>query len=426
MELIVEAQPFQKRFLDSQAKFPCLCAGVGTGKTYMMLLKVWNHCQEYPGSVGLVVRKEFCDLRDSTIKDFIRYFGVDIDSNKEYRFHNGSVIMFRHGAELDVLKNMSLSIIAGEQMEEFDTEEQFTYLRDRLRHPIGTRQLCIICNANGHNWIWKLWKNNPPSSDYDIVEANTFDNADNLPQDFVNDLKRMEVESPNHYKRFVMNSHEELDADDLLLTHSVVYNAPALVVYPGGTQKRVLAVDVARFGTDETVFNIIESRGVFIWEQIYLEAWRDKSLMETVGKIVDIQRTFGVDAIVIDDTGMGGGVTDRLREFRLQVIPFLSGGKANQSDVYDNRRAEGFFKLQEMMNKGYLKIKPDQALMDQLLTIRYKFRSSGHKAIVSKDDMRKDGLKSPDRADALMMAVAGCDSALDARQMARLPRQAVD
>jgi hypothetical protein len=288
------------------------------------------------------------------------------------------------------------------------------------------RQGCIIANANGHNWIWKLWINNPPSEDFHVVQVTTFDNSDNLPQDFINDLRRMEIESPNHYKRFVMNSHEELDADDLLLTHQIVYNAPKIEVYPGGTQKRVLAVDVARFGEDETVFNIIESRGVFLWEQIYLEGWRNKSLMETVGKIVDIQRTFGVDAIVIDDTGMGGGVTDRLREFRLQVIPFISGGKANNEVVYENKRTEGFFKLQEMMNKSYLKIKPDQMLMDQLLTIRFGFRSSGKKTIISKDEMRKDGLKSPDRADALMMAVAGCDSALDARQMARLPRQAVE
>lgn len=426
MQVEVKLEPFQDEFVFSEKKFPCLCAGVGTGKTYMLLLKIWKHCEQYPGSVALIVRKEFTDLHDSTLKDFTRYFVVNIDSNKEYKFTNGSVIMFRHGKELDVLKNMSLSIVGVEQAEEFDSEEQFTFLRDRLRHPVGLRQLCMICNANGHNWIFRMWKNNPMSDQYHLIEANTFQNEKNLPQDFVNDLRRMELESPNHYKRFVLNSHEELDADDLLLTHSVVYNAPKVVIYPGGTQKRVLAVDVARFGTDETVFNIIESRGVFIWEQIYLEAWRDKSLMETVGKIVDIQRTFGVDAIVIDDTGMGGGVTDRLREFRLQVIPFISGGKANQSDVYDNRRAEGFFKLQEMMNKGYLKIKPDQTLMDQLLTIRYKFRSNGQKCIVSKDEMRKDGLKSPDRADALMMAVAGCDSALDARQMARLPRQAVD
>jgi uncharacterized OsmC-like protein len=78
-----------------------------------------------------------------------------------------------------------------------------------------------------------------------------------------------------------------------------------------------------------------------------------------------------------------------------------------------------------MMNNRYLKIKQDSELAAQLNGIRYKYNSShGTKQMVSKDEMRKDGLKSPDRADALMMAVAGCDSALDARQMARLPRQA--
>jgi len=422
----IKLRPFQDEFLFDQHRYSALIAGIGTGKTYMLLLKIWMFCEQYPDTLALIVRKEYTDLRDSTIKDFQVYFQVTVDSNKEYRFPNGSIIMFRHMSEINVLRNINLSIIGVEQAEEMPDEETFTFLRDRLRRQNAPyRQMNIIANANGYNYLWKMFINNPPSEDFHVVQANTFDNADNLPQDFINDLRRMEIESPNHFKRFVMNSHEELDADDLLLTHQVVYNAPKVEVYPGGTQKRVLAVDVARFGEDETVFTILESRGVFIWEQIYLEGWRNKLLMETVGKIVDIQRTFGVDAIVIDDTGMGGGVTDRLREFRLQVIPFISAEKAG-NPVYANKRAEGYFKLQELMNKGYLKLKPDADLLNQLTTIRYKFQSNGNKIIVSKDEMRKDGLKSPDRADALMMAVAGCDSALDTRQMARLPRQAVD
>jgi phage terminase large subunit len=135
----------------------------------MLLLKIWRHCLEFPGSVALILRQEYTDLRDSTLKDVKRYFGIVPDRNKEYKFANGSVVMFRHGAELNVLKNMTLSIIGIEQSEEFETDEQFTYLRDRLRHPVGTLQLCQICNANGHNWIWRSWLNNPPSEQYHLL-----------------------------------------------------------------------------------------------------------------------------------------------------------------------------------------------------------------------------------------------------------------
>jgi hypothetical protein len=37
----------------------------------------------------------------------------------------------------------------------------------------------------------------------------------------------------------------------------------------------------------------------------------------------------------------------------------------------------------------------------------------GRKAIVSKDDMKKEGLKSPDKADALVYAVWGKDAVLN-------------
>ena len=62
--------------------------------------------------------------------------------------------------------------------------------------------------------------------------------------------------------------------------------------------------------------------------------------------------------------------------------------------------------MQEMLTKHYLKILPDQTLAEQLASIRFEYRSErGLKAIVSKDKMKHDGIKSPDRADALMMAI---------------------
>ena len=184
MEKEIKLVPFQDKFLFSQSRFPALCAGIGTGKTYMLLLKIWKFCEDYPNTLALIARKEYTDLRDSTLKDFERYFEVSIDSNKEYAFKNGSKIMFRHAAELNVLKNINLSIAGIEQAEEFENDEQFNFIRDRLRRDNAPlQQLCIVANANGHNWIWRRWINNPQSG-YEISVASTFDNALNLPADF--------------------------------------------------------------------------------------------------------------------------------------------------------------------------------------------------------------------------------------------------
>ena len=420
----IELKVFQDKFLFSEARYPALIAGIGTGKTYMLLLKIWRFCELYPNSLALIVRKEYTDLKDSTIKDFERYFNVTVGTDKDYKLPNGSVIMFRHAAEIEVLKNINLSIFGIEQAEEFETEQQFIFLRDRLRREGSPyRQGCIIANAAGHNWIYKLWINNP-KEEFEAATATTFDNADNLPKDFIDDLKRMEIEAPNHYKQYILNCFDELGSDDILFTGNTVYQSPNLQFEFTGTQRRILGIDVARFGEDETVFTVIESQDILRWQQIHQETWRNKDLMQTVGKSIDLHRQFKVDLLAIDDTGIGGGVTDRLREMRYTVKAF-NGGETPSNPMYFNKRSEGFFNLKDLFDRGYLKILNESELIEQLMTIKYKFKSNGQKAIVTKDEMRKDGLKSPDRADALMMALYFKDFVMNANNLERLPREAI-
>jgi len=402
VDINIKLNPYQADFLLSDKRYPCLCSGIGTGKTYILLLKVVKSCQEHPGSVWMVVRKEYSDLRDSTIKDFKRYFQIEPDSNKEFKFANGSVIMFRHGGELAVLKNLNLSGFAIEQAEEFETEEVFTMLRDRLRNPVGERKGLVIANACGHNWIWKLWIHKP-EREYHGITATTFDNMHNLPADFIADLKRMEIDAPNHYKQYILNDFEETDSGDRLLTTKTITEATVIQFDYYRNLGRILAVDVARFGDCETVFCILEKCSDVHLIQIHQETWRDKDLMQVCGKILDLKRSFDIDTVVIDDVGMGGGVTDRLREQRYPITAFI-GGAASTNPLYSNLRSDGFFIMKELLEKRFLKILPDDKLCEQLSGLKYKFISSGKKAMVGKDELRREGLLDPGRADALSMA----------------------
>lgn len=192
-------------------------------------------------------------------------------------------------------------------------------------------------------------------------------------------------------------------ADDFLLDHDTVMNSPKLQFFqPSNMPHKLMSVDVARYGDDEIVYTILENYGAVNWSQIHQECLRNKSLMETTGKIIELRRDFDVDLVVVDDTGVGGGVTDRLSEMNIEVIPF-NGAEASVNPLYLNRRCEAYYKLKEWFDKGWLKILADKGLQDQLLSIKFKYRSNGQKQILSKDEMRKEGLKSPDRADALMM-----------------------
>ena len=212
--------------------------------------------------------------------------------------------------------------------------------------------------------------------------------------------------------------------DDRLMNFESVMNSPKITFYEEGTQRKILAVDVARFGEDETVFTIIQSQNIRQWHQIYQHTWRDKPLTEVVGKTLDLCREFSPDIVVIDDVGMGGGVTDRLSEQRSIPEAFI-GNEKSGNILYNNKRSEGFFKMKEFFDKGNIRIMNDSTLMEQLLSIRYKYNSNNIKSIVTKDEMRKDNLKSPDRADALMMALYYTDRVFHEGINRNLPREAV-
>lgn len=416
MQIRVKEGDYQHRFLSSKSKFPALIAGVGTGKTLCLLTKIYEYCETYPGTTALIVRKEYTDLKDSTIKDFQTYFECTVGADKDYKLPNGSVIMFRHADELMVLKNLNLGIVGVEQAEEFFDETQFTFLRDRLRQNNGAPVLpiCIIANANGRNWIYRMWISNPASADFEGITATTFDNARNLRPDFIADLKRMETEAPAHYRQFVLNDFNESSTDDALFTAPVLYASPLIEVYgKTGIPRRVMAVDVARFGNDETVYSIIETYGALRWEQILQQCRSKDDTMQTVGRAISFMQEFNIDITVVDEGGIGGGVVDRLNELNKTVVAFDGARKPKHTERYYNLRSEGYFELKELFDKGWIKIINDPMLMDQLLSITFKFNSNGTRMITPKDVMRKNGLKSPDRADALMMAVTQCGAAID-------------
>ena len=170
--------------------------------------------ERYPHDQLLIVRKEFTDLQDSTMIDWVSYTGMKIDSGRNAKFPNGSLVLFRHGEELsgDNLSNMNLGGVLIEQGEEFETDDVFWKLEGRIRRSGYPHWIGVIANTRGHNWIYKLWKARH-DDDFELTEATSFDNTENLPQDTVESWRKMEFRKPTVYRRFVMNSWEDEDVD---------------------------------------------------------------------------------------------------------------------------------------------------------------------------------------------------------------------
>lgn len=168
-----------------------------------------------------------------------------------------------------------------------------------------------------------------------------------------------------------------------------------------------LGVDVARFGDDETV---IATRVGDVIQPLL--SWQGQDLMKTVGQIVRqcerLNAQYHRDiTVVIDDTGVGGGVTDRLCEvvqerlLPIKVLPVNYAQKGNTEYAGVTSVMYGNFKeiwLDEIV------LPQDDDLIAQLSIRKYSVDSTGRILLESKKNMKSRGFHSPDRADAVVMA----------------------
>lgn len=207
MEFNLKRQQYD--FVGAYEQFPAYIAAVGCGKSTALIAKALFHSQESPNNLGVIVRKNYTDLRDSTLKDYENYTGRKVnESKKEDVLPNGSVIMFRHGDELPTLKNINLGWFGIEQAEEFPDDTTWQFLKMRLRRQVKHRTGFMIGNTNGHNWVYKLLKENGAPENHKLIEATTYDFSDILPADY---LKNLETLPKKLYRRYVQNSWEEAE-----------------------------------------------------------------------------------------------------------------------------------------------------------------------------------------------------------------------
>lgn len=207
------------------------------------------------------------------------------------------------------------------------------------------------------------------------------------------------------------------DADGTLIPLGAVESAQLRFYFPTESDRKTMGVDVARFGTDATVLTALHGKK-FIGKKKLLK--RDVS--EVSGEVIAFAKELGpFDVIVIDETGVGGGVVDLLNEAkRNNLIPNqteirgVQFGAACPDDETKNKfvnlKARMFQYLADDVKSsdGLCLPLDDDSYTDELPTIMYRYDSKGRMAIESKEDYKKrTGRKSPDDSDSLALANYG-------------------
>ena len=174
-----------------------------------------------------------------------------------------------------------------------------------------------------------------------------------------------------------------------------------VVDVPWGTPK-ILGVDVARYGTDQTVFARRHGRKLEP-----LKVFRELSTMEVAALVVEEIRRVGIDVVMVDGVGIGAGVVDRIRQLGYDCIEVQSGGKPDleNEDTCYNKRSEMWMRMRDWLDTADVP-ENDNELYDDLTGIRAFFDMKHRLQMERKSDMKKRGLASPDRADAVALTFA--------------------
>lgn len=242
--------PKQVQFITSTARYTAYVGGVGCGKTSALCRRAMALAMKYPDSLGILFRFTYTEVSDILIPQFFEIFPpqmekkwrrsegmlvvrAGLDEHGAYQGNGESTILFRNLDDPKKFRSHNLSWFGISQADDQGiTIEHWYELVGRLRRRSGRwgtiqRQYGFLeANFRGHNWIWQLFTDEgrrtlahqtPQTeglrqrpldpADYALIIGTTYDNAENLPPDYLSDLEAMPEE---WRKRYVTGSWDEV------------------------------------------------------------------------------------------------------------------------------------------------------------------------------------------------------------------------
>lgn len=155
----------------------------------------------------------------------------------------------------------------------------------------------------------------------------------------------------------------------------------------------ILGIDPAAGGDNSTM--VLKSAN--LQEVLFDQKLND--VMDLCGVAADIVRRDNVHMVIVDKTGIGQGVYDRLKQMDIAVQGISFGEKA-EDEMFQNLKAELYWKQRKWMLSGGRLIKYKG--WQEFMTIRYKNRL-GKIMIQPKEELLKEGIQSPNCVDAAVL-----------------------
>jgi hypothetical protein len=381
----------------------------GGGKSYLGCRRAVELAEEHAGIRGYLCRAEAATFKRTTLVTLLDQ--VDLLSRPGWT-HHASDQYFTHesGSRLDYgglacnedrdkIKSMELTFGFVDEASDVD--------------PLSARTLEASCRRQSRfaGLSFVLYTSNPepcwlqadfidtPGQGRSYVPALPGDNP-HLDPLYVQHLAETYSDMPELLEAYLHGSWGAIGAADAVFSAELLAAACTREGVPEG--ERQWGVDVARFGDDHTV--IYERVGTA--RPVKLAEWSKQDTRETSDKIVALYKAAEnkPKAIAVDDIGLGGGVTDNLKAEQLPVRPINVGEAAKEADKFANKRAELAWHLRVVLEAGGA-LPDDTSLRAELRSMKW-LPKSGRIAVTPKEDLKRSLGRSPDHADALILAFA--------------------
>lgn len=161
--------------------------------------------------------------------------------------------------------------------------------------------------------------------------------------------------------------------------------------------------DVARGGEDDTKYYRRKGLRVIKKQTIPPKDMPPKAktvfLANELEEFVDFNKEM---AIKVDDTGIGGALTDIMESRGYNIVPVNFQDKAAEPDKYPNAISEMWHQVARIIDQ--IACPEDERLKMELVNRKGARDNKGRRVIESKKDYRARGFRSPDDADAFLLA----------------------
>lgn len=398
----------QNNFFQADSRKVAYIGGLGSGKSFVGILKALDQVSK--GRVVLYLMPTQSMLNDvalPTLFEHLQTLGIDED---DYRFVrspkinyydkiSGGIILFRSAEMGERLRGINAHDAFFDEAGYIE-RKVYDIVLGRLRKSEDAYIRIMTTPSGDDHWLYE--EITSTKSDWTTHRQSTLKNPF-LPKSYKLDLLKTYTGS---YARQELDGEfiSKVDSEQMIdmSKFNVCYERPGYI-----NDDKILSVDIALYGDDKTAFVIMSGNSVE-----YMKAINGLNANQILETIIDLCLSRRIKRVVVDAVGIGDTFLQMAEEQfpSVEWIEFKGSHKSTKGNY--NRRADSYVDLAKFIEEfgSMISLRTDDYnvrtdLKKQLASIR-KMYNNGKLQLLSKEAMRKKGIKSPDIADALAM---GCN-----------------